>query len=54
MTKALVFDFGGVLMRTVDLSMRRRWEVRLGLPEWGLAKLVFDNPVAREATVGAA
>ncbi len=54
MTKALVFDFGGVLMRTVDLTPRRSWEMRFGLSEWGLAELVFDNPVARKATVGAA
>ena len=54
MTKALVFDFGGVLMRTVDLSPRRSWEMRFGLSQGGLAKLVFDNPVARKATVGAA
>ena len=53
MTRALVFDFGGVLMRTVDLTPRRRWEARFGLPEWGLAKLVFDNPMAKKATVGA-
>lgn len=54
MTKALVVDFGGVLMRTVDLSARRLWEVRFGLPESGLAQLVFENPVARKATLGAA
>ena len=50
--KALIFDFGGVLMRTVDQTPRRRWEIRYGLPKLGLAKLVFDNPVARQATIG--
>ena len=50
--KALIFDFGGVLMRTVDQTPRRRWEIRYGLPKFGLAKLVFDNPVARQATIG--
>ncbi|SVD22507.1 uncharacterized protein METZ01_LOCUS375361 [marine metagenome] len=50
--KALIFDFGGVLMRTVDQTPRRRWEIRCGLPKLGLAKLVFDNPVARQATIG--
>ena len=49
-----MFDFGGVLMRTLDLMPRRRWEIRYGLPEWGLAKLVFDNPIAKQATVGKA
>ena len=52
--KVLMFDFGGVLMRTLDLMPRRRWEIRYGLPEWGLAKLVFDNPIAKQATVGKA
>ena len=52
--KVLMFDFGGVLIRTVDLMPRRRWEIRYGLPEWGLAKLVFDNPLAIQATVGIA
>ena len=39
-------------MRTVDQTPRRRWEIRCGLPKLGLAKLVFDNPVARQATIG--
>jgi FMN phosphatase YigB (HAD superfamily) len=51
-TKVLMFDFGGVLMRTLDLMPRRRWEIRYGLPAWGLANLVFDNPVAHQATIG--
>ena len=50
--KALIFDFGGVLMRTVDQTPRRHWEIRYGLPKLGLAKLVFDNPVAMQATIG--
>lgn len=52
--KAVIFDIGGVLVRTEDLTSRRAWETRFGLPDWGLAKLVFDNPVAVEATLGRA
>ncbi len=52
--QAVLFDIGGVLIRTEDLAPRRRWEQRLGLPDWGLAKVVFDNPVALEATRGRA
>ncbi len=52
--KAVIFDIGGVLVRTEDLTSRRIWEARFGLPDWGLARLVFDNPVASEATVGRA
>jgi putative hydrolase of the HAD superfamily len=52
MIKALIFDVGGVLLRTEDLSPRRKWEARLGLEEWGLAAAVFENPVAKAATLG--
>jgi putative hydrolase of the HAD superfamily len=52
--KALIFDIGGVLLRTEDLEPRRVWERRLGLPDWGLADLVFNNEVAAAATVGKA
>ena len=48
--KAVIFDIGGVLVRTEDLGQRRAWEQRFGLPDWGLAGLVFDNPVAAQAT----
>ena len=30
MIQAIVFDFGGVLMRTEDHAGRRQWEARLG------------------------
>lgn len=52
--KAVIFDIGGVLVRTEDLEPRRVWERRFGLPDWGLAQIVFDNPVAIEATLGRA
>lgn len=52
--QALLFDIGGVLVRTEDLAPRQRWERRFGLPEWGLAHLVFDSPVAVAATSGQA
>lgn len=50
--KALVFDMGGVLLRTEDLSGRRKWEARFGLPDWGLANIVFNSPTALSAAVG--
>lgn len=52
--QAVLFDIGGVLVRTEDLEPRRAWERRFGLPDWGLAKIVFDNPVAAAATLGRA
>ncbi len=50
----VIFDIGGVLVRTEDLEPRRAWERRFGLPDWGLARIVFDNPVAAAATLGRA
>ncbi len=52
--QALIFDWGGVLMRTEDQTERRKWEARLGLQDWELAGLVFGNPVARQASTGQA
>lgn len=52
--RALLFDIGGVLVRTEDLAPRRVWDRRFGLPDWGVAKIVFESPVAAAATVGQA
>lgn len=54
MIQALIFDIGGVLLRTEDLEPRRIWERRLGLPDWGLADVVFNNDLAAAATLGRA
>lgn len=50
--RAVIFDFGGVLVRTEDQTGRRAWEERLGLPPNGLADAVFNSEVARAATRG--
>lgn len=50
--RAVFFDIGGVLLRTVDPEPRRQWERRLGLEPGRLARVVFDNPVALQATLG--
>ncbi len=54
MIKALIFDVGGVLLRTEDFTGRRKWEARFGLGDWQLAEAVFDNPEANAATLGQA
>jgi HAD superfamily hydrolase (TIGR01509 family) len=54
MLKAAIFDVGGVLVRTYDQAGRRRWEARLGLAPGGLARLVFDSQVGRQAQLGQA
>jgi len=50
----IIFDFGGVLLRTADPTPRRRWEERLGLQPGKLATYVFDGPVGALAQVGKA
>ncbi len=54
MIRAILFDIGGVLVRTEDLEPRRVWERRFGLPDWGLAKIVFEGEAAIRATLGEA
>lgn len=50
--QAVVWDLGGVLVRTTDRQPRRAWERRLGLEQDSLDRMVFDSPVSRRATVG--
>jgi epoxide hydrolase-like predicted phosphatase len=54
MIKGVVFDVGGVLLRTHDQSGRRTWETRLGLKAGSLAGLVFDSKLGRKAQLGQA
>lgn len=49
---SLIFDWGGVLMRTEDNSGRRRWEDELSLPAGGVERAVFDSSHWREAQLG--
>lgn len=52
--KVAMFDFGGVLVKTEDQSSRAAWENRLGLKPGELSYLVFDNELAKQATLGKA
>jgi glucose-1-phosphatase len=52
--RALLWDVGGVLLRTEDPLPRRQWENRLGLPAGRLADVVFGCPAAERATIGEA
>ncbi len=53
MIRAIVFDFGGVLVRTADPPEgRREWEARLGLPAGGLARVVHGSAAWLEAQRG--
>ena len=52
--RAVVFDIGGVLIRTGDPTPRRRWETQLGLSEGKLSQLAFGTEVARRGMIGQA
>ncbi len=48
----LIFDWGGVLMRTMDDDGRRSWETRLGLPAGGANQAVFGSAAWRDTQLG--
>lgn len=52
--QAIIWDLGGVLVRTTDQSWRESWERRLGLGPGGLAQQVFEGPQGWEAQLGRA
>lgn len=51
---AVLWDLGGVILRTENTSHREKWEQRFDLEPWGLEKLVFGNEISRKASAGAA
>jgi epoxide hydrolase-like predicted phosphatase len=50
--QAIIFDIGGVLIRTPDRSSRQRWEDRLGLAEWESETVVFSGEMGTKAQAG--
>jgi epoxide hydrolase-like predicted phosphatase len=52
--QAVIWDFGGVLVRTEDWGPRFEWEKRLGLGHMALTEMVFNSPVAQAASIGEA
>jgi HAD superfamily hydrolase (TIGR01509 family) len=50
--RVIVFDFGGVLMRTTDYQPRRRWDERLGLPYGTVERTVHGSAVWQQAQLG--
>ncbi len=54
MTKrAIIFDFGGVLMKTADRHPRYDWDERLGLPHGNVERIVHGSEIWRKAQIGA-
>lgn len=52
MFKAVIFDFGGVLVRTTSQAGRERWERKLNIPSGELAQTVFESEVSELASTG--
>ncbi len=52
--RAIIWDLGGVILRTEDLSHREKWEKRFGLEAWGLANLIFRSETSQLASIGQA
>lgn len=52
MIQAIIFDVGGVIVRTYDHSGRRRWEQKLGLPTGGSDEVVFNSEMGQAAQRG--
>jgi FMN phosphatase YigB (HAD superfamily) len=52
MIQAIIFDVGGVLLRTEDRSYRQRWEEKLGLDNWGADEIVFNSDMGIKAQLG--
>lgn len=50
--KAVVFDIGGVLIRTEDRSHRNNLEDRLGLDRGEAEILIFNGEMGRKAQIG--
>jgi epoxide hydrolase-like predicted phosphatase len=50
--RAVIFDYGGVLMRTVNPLPRREMEQRFGLPPGGASEAVFGSPRWDDVQIG--
>ena len=52
MIRAVILDWGGVLMRTEDAGPRLAWDARLGLEPSSVNRLVFKSSAWQRALVG--
>ncbi|MEZ4658391.1 MAG: HAD family phosphatase [Caldilineaceae bacterium] len=52
MIRAVIFDIGGVLIRTEDAAPRRQLEQRLGLEPGQAEYIVFNSPMGQRAQLG--
>lgn len=52
MVKAILFDFGGVLVRTENYGPRHTWDERLGLPTGSVERAVHHSDIWIQAQLG--
>jgi epoxide hydrolase-like predicted phosphatase len=52
MLQAIIFDFGGVFMKTTDYQPRHQWDHRLGLPPGSVERIVHGSESWRAAQKG--
>ena len=52
--QAVIWDLGGVILRTEDRSARSAWETQLGLAEYELDRIVFGGEMGQKASLGEA
>lgn len=52
MLKAVIFDVGGVLIRTRSRAGRQKWAGRLGMDAWEFENFVFNGESGRQAQLG--
>ncbi len=50
--RAVIFDVGGVLLRTQDHGYRHRWDDRLGLHHGQIEEMVFNSEAGQKAQRG--
>ena len=54
MIRAVIFDMGGVILRTEKQDERRKWEMQLGLQPSELERAVFGSEASARASIGQA
>lgn len=52
MIKGIIFDFGGVIMRTEDHRPRHAWDERLGLPTGSVERAIHHSDLWIQAQLG--
>ena len=52
MKRAVIFDFGGVLVKTLDYRPRHTWDERLNLPHGSVEKIVHGSYIWRNVLLG--